>query len=287
MFNIILLQLRVHQWTKNVLIFIPLVFSGRFIYSESVWQALLAALLFSCLASSVYIFNDLVDVKHDRVHPKKRFRPLASGKISIKLALGILIFLLVVSLGITYALLDKLTFSLFVVYLVTNILYSRILKNLPPLDIIVVGLFYLLRPVVGATAIGVAVSSWLVITILFAAIFIVSLKRYSELYSMTTNNLSTSRKNIDHYTLAVLESIGLISITTSVVSYAIYASGFAHFFVLTVVPLFGLIARLYLIKSKYPDHFENPERAVVIDTMSASFLLIWVVWILIYHWKIV
>ncbi|MCF6184315.1 MAG: UbiA family prenyltransferase [Bacteroidales bacterium] len=122
--------LRVHQYIKNLFIFTPLLFSFSFSNSENNFNTLLAFLLFSLLASSVYIFNDLMDIKEDQAHPKKRYRPLASGNISTQTA-KVLIFLLALFALSVSLILNINLFIVLVSYFILNILFIKyIIKNL-------------------------------------------------------------------------------------------------------------------------------------------------------------
>lgn len=278
----IILQMRPHQWIKNSLIVLPLIFSNNLRQTAELNRTLLAVVLFSLLASSVYIMNDLFDLPNDKLHPQKKNRPLASGQLSTGIAWALFAVLLIFSLTGSYYWLGQIVSGFFVVYFLVGIIYSLYFKHIPPLDIIIVALFYLVRPAVGAVTIGVPVSSWLIVTTFFAALYLVSLKRLSELISIRSGRAET-RRNIAHYTPALLQNIGMITLAITIVSYAIYASGFPRFFVLTIIPVVALALRLMMLNEHYPMKFESPERAVLSDPIALTSLLGWVIWVVIYH----
>lgn len=281
---LLLQQIRVTHWIKNLLILIPLVFSNNLTNPPAVVKTAEGVVLFSLLASSVYILNDLLDLKHDRLHPVKKLRPIASGAFPIKWAFFVLTLFLAVALVGSYVVLDQPAFELFVLYYLLNIIYSTFFKAIPPLDIIIVAIFYLIRPAVGAASIGVTVSSWLIITTFFIALYFVSLKRWSELINIKNGQVK-SRKNIDLYTVSTLQTIATVSITVTIVSYAIYASGFPGQFVFTTIPIVALCLRIVMVKEQRPTDFETAERVLLKDPLSLVLLLIWSGWVVFYHWR--
>lgn len=276
-------EFRIYHWVKNLLILFPLVFSGNIRNIQLGKQSLIVFGLFSLLASAVYLLNDIFDVKHDRLHVCKKSRPIAQGLLSVKNALLTHFAILVVSMTGAYIYLGKEVLSLFVIYYLANVAYSLTLKKLPPLDIIVVALFYLLRPIIGAITIAVPVSNWLILTTFFAALFLVALKRYAELASVEDSKIVT-RECIGQYTLGTLRTIGLLGLTVAIVSYGLYASTFPHFFIITIVPLTALALRLILLLDRECKIFENPEVLIFKDRIATSLFALWLLMVGYYHW---
>lgn len=196
--------------------------------------------------------------------------------------MSLLLLLLVTSLGGIYSFLGLPAFLLLVGYYSLSIIYSVILKATPPADIIVVAIFFLLRPIMGAVAINVPVSSWMIITTFFAALYLVVLKRSSELQNIQESQTVT-RRNINHYSRSILIKLGLVSLTAAMVSYAIYASGFPDFFALTIVPLVGLCFRVVMLHERQPTRFEAPW-LIFSDRITLIFGILWLALVLIYHW---
>lgn len=185
-------ELRVHQWTKNLLIFIPL-FLGHIANDfQAVIRTGEAFILFSLIASGTYILNDLVDLVADRGHPTKRFRPIAAGRIPISSALVASLFL--ISMGSVGCVILGFQFSFFVgIYLCLTLTYSFYLKKLPIVDVGVIGCLFTLRVLMGSAANGLPISIWLTS---FSICFFYSLsmaKRHVEVMRTGTKNLEIVR----------------------------------------------------------------------------------------------
>ncbi len=173
--------LRVHQWVKNILLFIPIATAHQFFHIDQLFQAFVAFFAFSFCASGLYIFNDLLDLPADRRHPKKKYRPFASGTLSIKTGLWLQPILLGISFSISLLALPVLFSFLLVGYAITTVLYSTYFKKVAILDVLILAGFYTLRIFAGGVAVSVAISSWL---LAFSVFFFLSLafgKRYAEL----------------------------------------------------------------------------------------------------------
>lgn len=172
--------LRVHQWLKNLLLFVPLLAAHQIGSIQSFIILLIAFLSFSLCASSIYIINDLLDLESDRNHPLKRFRPFASAKLSILSGLFVALLLMAGSflLGMVVGL-DFLNVLLF--YLVLAIAYSFSLKRLVLIDCLTLAVFYTLRIIAGAVAVSVSISFWLLAFSIFIFLSLALVKRYAEL----------------------------------------------------------------------------------------------------------
>lgn len=176
--------LRLHQWAKNFLVFIPAIMAHRIMEPAIVWSLILAFLSLSLSASSVYLLNDLLDLKDDRQHSRKKYRPLASGTFSIKKAFCLIPTFLIISYSIALSLLP-LPFAIFLfIYLLLTSLYSFILKKKIIIDIILLATLYTFRVIAGAIAVNILVSSWLLAFSMFFFLSLALMKRYSELLMM-------------------------------------------------------------------------------------------------------
>lgn len=172
--------MRVHQWLKNVLLFVPISAAHK-LFEFTLWPALLLGFLAFCLcASGTYIVNDLLDLESDRRHPRKRSRPLASGMIPILHGMALATLLLATGLGAGLAVGGKF-FALLIVYLCFTSLYSLLLKRIAVLDCITLGVLYTLRIAAGGVAADVFVSTWLLLFSVFLFFSLAFLKRYTEL----------------------------------------------------------------------------------------------------------
>jgi 4-hydroxybenzoate polyprenyltransferase len=177
-------SLRPEQWTKNLFVFLPLVFGGRLLDVFALSRVLLAALFFCMVASSTYLINDILDVKQDRFHPRKRNRPLANGELKQPWAYSASFLLFLVSfLGGGFCL-GWLLAAILAGYWMLVLSYSLILKDLFLCDIAIVIAGFVLRLKAGASVIPIPMSAWLVLCTLLLALFLVLGKRRQELEAM-------------------------------------------------------------------------------------------------------
>jgi 4-hydroxybenzoate polyprenyltransferase len=174
--------IRLHQWAKNLLIFVPLLASHKINDPQLFFNGILAFIFFGLCASHVYLFNDLIDINHDRKHPNKRFRPLASGLITTSSALIISVILIVISFaGALYTLPINFSLALLIYYCLTFI-YSTILKRLIIIDVIALAALYTMRIVAGIFAFQSEFTFWILAFSMFIFLSLALVKRYAELY---------------------------------------------------------------------------------------------------------
>jgi 4-hydroxybenzoate polyprenyltransferase/3-deoxy-D-manno-octulosonate 8-phosphate phosphatase KdsC-like HAD superfamily phosphatase len=179
--------LRVHQWLKNALVFLPLLLAHQWGNAEAILGSLVAAVSFSCCASGVYLLNDLLDLEADRQHPRKRKRPCASGELPLTIAMGLAPILFV--LGFLIAGLASPSFmAILALYLLLTTAYSFRLKALALVDIILLAILYTIRIVGGGVAAGVTVSQWLLGLSMFLFLSLACIKRFSELLVLQQRN---------------------------------------------------------------------------------------------------
>ncbi len=181
MWRALLKAMRPHQWAKNALVFVPLLTSGRIGELSFSLRALAAFLLLSLLASSVYLVNDVLDIDADRAHRTKHRRPIASGDLPIPHALGAAALFASGSLAASYWLLGASALLTMTGYFALTVAYSFWLKATMIADVIALACLYTMRLIVGAAAVGVAVSGWLLLFSLFFFLSLAYLKRYVEL----------------------------------------------------------------------------------------------------------
>ena len=244
--------LRVHQWVKNIFVFVPLIFSKNLLNENLVLNTFLAFITFNLVASIVYIINDIFDKDVDKNHPIKKNRPIASGEVSSQQALLFIALLLipVVLLLITFNILFIL---LVILYVFINIAYSIKLKQIVILDIFLIASGFMIRVISGAYAIDVYVSSWLILTTLFLSLFLAVLKRRSELELYEGEN--NSRKVLSDYSIEFINYITTISSAGVVICYALYtvsdhtinAFNTENFVYTTIFVLFGIYRYYYLV----------------------------------------
>jgi 4-hydroxybenzoate polyprenyltransferase len=216
--------LRLHQWVKNFLIFVPLLASHKIEQVDLLFNGALAFLFFGCCASHVYLFNDLVDLKNDRLHATKRFRPLASGLISATSSLVMSFALLLVAfVGSFYFL--PLWFGLsLVAYYILTLAYSLVLKRLAMLDIISLAALYTMRIIAGAFAFGELLTFWMLAFSMFIFLSLSLVKRYAELYEQRAQGKKEKTHGRGYYPsdLEMLSSLGAASGYLSVMILALY-----------------------------------------------------------------
>ncbi len=185
-FKTLLKAMRIHQWVKNALIFVPLLTAHQFLSADLILKCLLGFLAYSLAASSVYILNDLVDLESDRQHASKCKRPFASGDISIVIGLALFPILLVA--GFLIAMLLPVNFLIaLIVYYVFTVVYSFKLKRIIMLDTIMLAALYTMRIIAGTFLIEVDFSFWLLAFSMFIFLSLAFVKRYTELVSMISN----------------------------------------------------------------------------------------------------
>lgn len=174
-------QMRVYQWVKNLLLIVPLALAHRTGDVDALLSCVWGIAAFSLVASGVYIVNDISDLEHDRIHPRKRFRPLASGAVSLPIAWSVVI-ISVVSAAVICVFVTPQSFTMWLLtYAVATTAYSFVLKRIALVDVIALAGLYALRVAAGGAAAGVEVSPWLLGFSLFLFMSLAFLKRYAEL----------------------------------------------------------------------------------------------------------
>ena len=261
LFSIIKL-IRPQQYIKNGFIFLPFFFSLQPLTMTATIDLLVAFISFSFIASSVYIFNDQVDVERDRVHPVKKYRPLAAGDISIKLA--VVIGVLLVTIGLWLSISQQTTW-LILLYLFLNFLYSLKLKHIAIIDVFIIASGFVIRLFVGAIVSYVTLSSWIVIMTFLLALFLAVSKRKGDLIKLTNHD---SRPVLDQYNQEFLSVCMAIMASVVIVAYVMYSvspdviqhTGSNYVYITGVFVLFGILRYLKIIL--FDQTSGNPQMAV-------------------------
>ena len=270
--------MRPSHWLKNVFVFAPLVYSLTLFELDFVLPALQAFVAFCLVSSAVYIFNDIADRKADAQHPKKRSRPIASGRVSVSSAWILLVMVLAVA-GAMVAMLPWQAGVLIATYLVLNAAYSLGLKHVVLVDIFIIAAGFMLRVLTGGYAIQVPISDWLVICTLFLSLFLGVAKRRSEINNM---NRGASRRVLDDYTPELVRTIMIVSVTGSIMSYTLYTlsdrviTNFGTDKLIYTVPIvmFGMFRYLYLDEKK-----QTAENPVAVVARDPSLILTGLAWV--------
>ena len=217
--------LRPKQWTKNLLLFAALLFARKLLDPTAFATACLAFVSFCLASSSVYVVNDLVDVERDRLHPEKRNRPIASGRVGRGTALALAAGLTAGALAVALWIGPEFAVTV-VVYMALSHFYSFVAKNVVILDTLIVAVGFVIRAVAGAIAIQVPYSDWFVLCTLFVALFIALSKRKAELLAGGAD--IRTRPVLAHYSESALGAFTGTSMAAAVISYSLYVQDILH-----------------------------------------------------------
>ena len=275
--------IRIKHWTKNFLVFLPLFFSGNILNVNILLISIISFFIFSFSSSIVYIINDIFDIENDKLHPVKKNRPLASGKVSIKVAYYILLFLfIIISLLISY-LFYKVN-SLFIIiipltYIIINLLYSFILKNIPIIDILIVIFGFILRVVYGGISTNITISKYLYLLIIFGSYYLIFGKRRGEIIKIN----SQSRKVLNKYNKDFLDRNMYVSYGITIMSYILWCIEYNNNYIFWTIPLFISILELYSLDVE-KDSYADPIDIILNNKILiiSIFIYLIVLFILIY-----
>ncbi|MCB0092674.1 MAG: decaprenyl-phosphate phosphoribosyltransferase [Caldilineaceae bacterium] len=277
----LLKTMRPYQWHKNIFVYAGLVFDGKLLNPELFLATTLVVLSFCMASSSVYLLNDLVDLEKDRLHPRKRNRPLPSGQLNPRLAMIASFVLAVCSLLIT-TWLDPWVGLVIAIYLLQNIAYSFYLKNVVILDVMIIAFGFLLRIIAGVMIVHVAhFSPWLYVCAAMLMLFLGFGKRRQEML-LLEEGAAGHRASLENYNLALLDQILVIVVTITLVAYTFYtfeaetalASG-GRLLLTAPLVLYGMLRYLYLIHVKKMGG--APEELVLKDRHLLITCVLWAI----------
>ncbi len=304
-FRAIVKESRPRQMVKNGLVLVPVFFTVNIWYSADdyagmaaiVGRAFAALGIFVLLSAAVYFINDSVDVEKDRIHPRKRFRPIAAGRISIPWAYGIALAMVVGALSGAAALSIPMALTA-IAYLATNVAYSWWLKNIVLLDVMAVASGFVLRAVAGSIAIDhsiinyggipneldLTISPWLYVVTALGALFIALAKRRNELF-IAGDNSGAQRSILNEYTVPLLDNLINVVATATLISYTLYTFSTVvteanvpsdHSMMLTIpFVAYGVMRYLYLIHVKGVG--EAPEEILIRDKPLLLNIFLWLI----------
>lgn len=271
-------SLRPKQWTKNLLLFAGFLFTineGRTLADFG--RAVAAFALFCLISGSTYLINDLRDREADRLHPKKKNRPIASGRLSAMTAIAFAAIVIPLVLGIGWWFLGLPFGVCLLAYLIVTLTYSFALKHIVLVDVFALSTLFLLRAVAGSVAIRVQPSQWLLLCTFLLALFLALAKRRAELVALGGN--TPTRPILAEYSLVYLDQMITLVATTCIVSYLLYTflspTGVKHPWLMATAPfvLYGLFRYLYL--SHRQGQGEAPETILLSDRPMQINLLLW------------
>ena len=255
MLKAIIRTLRPRQWFKNGFIFAALVFDRQLTHLNAFLACLAGFFIFCMLAGSIYIINDIADIEADRQHPKKKNRPIASGQLSIRNAMVTALVLTLLWVSFSYWLSPWFTL-ICLGYFILNILYSKWLKHIPLLDVMVIASDFVIRVAAGVTLIQVErFSPWLYVCTTLLALYIGFGKRRAEL-TLLAENAGGHRKVLDGYSIPFLDQLITIVSSCTIIAYSFYSFTAPnlpdnHTMMLTIpFVLYGIFRYMYLINVK-------------------------------------
>lgn len=248
---------------------------------------------FCLIASAIYCFNDIYDVEADRKHPKKKKRPIASGKVSIQAAYALMVTLVILSLSLGYLFSGEWQglFGLLILYFVMNIAYCMKLKNVAIVDVFIISFGFVLRVLVGGVTSGVALSSWIVLMTFLLALFLAFAKRRDDVV-LYENTGVKPRKNVNRYNLPFMNIAITITASITIVCYIMYAvspevTARLHSQYLYVTVIFVLMGMLRFIQLAIVDiKSGSPTKVLLHDRFIQMCILLWLLtFVLIIYWK--
>lgn len=292
--------LRPKQWIKNFAIYATVIFSGELFDPTIFTKVTLGFIAFCAMSSAIYIVNDIFDIDKDRLHPFKKFRPLAHQDLSIPYAILLTIICIAFSLFVSLLITPAFLFAI-LVYLFLQIAYSIFLKHITVLDILTVATGYILRVYAGELATTFHISVWLVLTTVALSLFLAVGKRKSELTlisHMTSGQIEATRKTLSHYSESLLNVYASIFATSTFMFYSLFTflenpqglkigigillPDFLPSFLqrkwlmVTIIPVvYGLMRYLQDIYEKHEG--ESPEKVLLSDNPLLFTVIIWAI----------
>ena len=270
--------MRPRQWVKNLLVFAAPAAAGVLSDAEALGRASLTFVAFGLVASGIYLVNDIADVESDRVHVRKRHRPIAAGQVSIPVAGAAAAILLVAGIAVGWSI-DFSVAALLAVYALLSGSYSAGLKSVPVVEMLIVASGFVLRAAAGAAAVGVPASQWFLTVMAFGALAIAAGKRGSELARVGSD--TSSRRVLSEYTPQFIAQVETMAVGGALVGYALWAFDVALearasiLIEMSVVPVAVALLRYLLIVSK--GDAEAPEEAVFAEPVVVIAGLVWAV----------
>jgi len=269
----ILITMRPKQWIKNMFVFAGLVFSRSFLIKESLLKSLAAFILFCIVSGIVYIINDTADRENDAVHPRKKMRPIASGRLSITAALIAAGFMLIAALLAAWFL-DIVFFMVLLGYFILVCAYSFILKHVVIIDVLAIAMGFVLRTVAGTVVIHVRLSPWLLLCTLLLALFLGLNKRRGEIVALAEGAVE-HRQILGEYSLPLVDHMLSVITSTTLMSYSLYTFNAGNSLMMITIPfvLYGFFRYQYLVQKK--DMGEVPELTLLADKPLLTSILLW------------
>ena len=294
----IITSLRPLQWMKNLSVFAGILFSGDLLSKSLFWPVFASFLIFIILSSGMYLVNDSVDIENDKLHPYKKYRPVARGFLSRKIALTVAAGLTLLGLYLSYS----LSFSFFVIalaFVILQVTYNLFLKYIILLDIIAIAVGFMIRIFAGSLVVLVPLSSWLILTTMMLSLLLAVGKRRSELTLLTKKLAGKHRKTLYYYPTKLLDGITFMMGSATLITYSLFTFNELELqskeFIVSYLPqtlaspkwlmatiplvVYGIFRYLLLIfEGKGED---SPEKILVKDTPLAITVVLWLASVLV------
>jgi 4-hydroxybenzoate polyprenyltransferase len=273
---------RPDHWVKNVVVFLPVVFGMRACDGGAWVKACLAAVAFCLVSSFGYIINDIRDRENDRLHPRKKVRPLVSGELGVRTAAIEAVVFVVAGLGVSTAL-SPLLSVVVAAYVVLQVCYTLLLKQKALVDVICIAMGFVLRTVGGAVAIGVMISPWLFICMFTICLFMGFCKRYNEIVTIGDRREAENHRNtLIAYTPDLLTHLITLSAGIAVVAFLFYGLADStvrqfgtNYFVYTLPVVVYAVFRFAMLSMK--GSYADPTELILRDRAFQATVLLWVV----------
>ena len=272
--------IRPKQWIKNGFIFMPLFFGGELFNTDALLAGVIAFFAYSFAASSIYCFNDIYDVEADRRHPVKCHRPIASGAVSVKQAYGLMILMLMLSIGFSSLLDGWETMGIILFYWFLNLGYCAKFKQYAIIDVCIVAFGFVLRLLAGGVATGVVLSKWIVLMTFLITLFMSFAKRRDDVIRMEKTG-EAPRKNTIRYNLTFINQAITITASVTLVCYIMYTVSpevLEHFhtdklYLTTVFVLVGLLR--YIQIAVVDQQSGDPTKILLRDRITQVIVVAW------------
>lgn len=279
------LLIRPHQWLKNLFVFLPIFFAGELGNIQLVVEAFFSFMAFSFIASAIYCLNDIIDVEDDRKHHSKKNRPIASGKISKKLAVMIAISFVIASFSIIGLLSSNNKIQqtcVIIAYLVINVMYCFWVKKIAIIDVMFIATGFVLRLVIGGLAVDIELTNWIIMMTFLLALFMGFAKRRDDVVIKNESGIVV-RENISKYNVALINQLLCMLASITIVCYIMYTMSIdvinrfnTSYLYLTTVFVIAGITR-YMQLSLVEEKSGSPTKILMKDRFIQVSILLWVV----------
>jgi 4-hydroxybenzoate polyprenyltransferase len=265
--------IRPKQWYKNFLVFLPIIFVGKVFDLNLLLLTIIGFASLCAISSANYILNDIFDIKNDRLHPEKKTRPLAAGRISIWVAILFMLVLVAVSGYLAFNLAPMFRYSIIALFVLTQ-LYSLWFKKEMFADIVIIGVNFVIRAISGAFIINVTVSSWLIVGVFFFAMFLAAGKRHAELLFLG-EKATAHRATLKQYTKELTSALMVLTTALLIIAYSLYSffSEHKNLFITLPFAIYAIFRYFNLVYSGSPIA-RHPEK-VFGDVRMIVAMLLW------------